>query len=187
MKTTMAPARANRMVSNRQRAYLEAMDIGVWSLRKSSASLQSPSVLPAQDLSTAAAHPPVTQATEKAQGLKLGPGGGGVLLVCAADTDSVSRLANDIIRALGSAPVWAWPQDESSAVTLTSAVDENLFTMVAIFGIELAEQFFDGELPHSLNSASLVLLPAMQDLQSRAEKRRALWATICRSGMVRAS
>lgn len=164
------------MISSRQQAYLEAMDISVWSLRKPAVSHLSSSVLTS----------PATSATEKAPGLKLGPGGGGVLLICAVDTDSASRLANDIIRALGTTPVWAWPHDETSAVTLTNAVEENLFTTVAIFGKELAERFFDGELPASLSSANLVLLPAMQDLQSRAEDRRALWTTFCRSSMVRA-
>jgi DNA polymerase III psi subunit len=152
------------MISNRQLAYLDAMDIGVWSLRE-----------PA----TTAASAPVTTV-----GLKLGPGSGGVLLICAADTDSATRLANDISRALGSLPVWAWPHADTRAVKLTGVVEENLFTTVAIFGNQLATQFFDGELPASLNSAKLVLLPAMQDLQNRPEARRALWATLCRSGMV---
>ena len=73
-------------------------------------------------------------------GLKLGPGGGGILLICAADTDSASRLANDIGRALASVPVWAWPHCDASAVKLTDAVEENLFTAVAVFGKKLAEQ-----------------------------------------------
>lgn len=152
------------MISNRQLAYLDAMDISVWSLRE-----------PAS---------PATSTPLTAVGLKLGPGGGGVLLICAADTDSATRLANDISRALGSVPVWAWPFTDTRAVKLTSVVEENLFTTVAIFGNELADQFFGGDIPASLNSAKLVLLPAMQDLQNRPEARRTLWAILCRSGMV---
>lgn len=152
------------MISNRQLAYLDAMDIAVWSLR--------------EPTSTAAS------ADVTVVGLKLGPGGGGVLLICAADTDSASRLANDISRAIGSLPVWAWPHAETRAVNLTSVVEENLFTTVAFFGNELATQFFDGDIPDSLNSAKLVLLPAMQDLQNQPEARRTLWATLCRFGMV---
>ena len=162
----MLPAHPSRMISVRQQAYLDAMDIGTWHLRESS--FPGP-------------------AKNKVPGLKLGPGGGGVLLICAVDTDSASRLANDISRALGSVPVWAWPDEDDSAVNLTSSVEENLFTTVAIFGHELAGQFFEGDLPASLGSANLVLLPAMPDLLGQAEARRALWAIFCRSGMVRLS
>jgi hypothetical protein len=154
------------MISVRQQAYLDAMDIGTWQLRESA------SPKPAKN---------------RAPGLKLGPGGGGILLICAVDTDSASRLANDISRALGSVPVWAWPDEAASAVNLTSSVEENLFTTVAIFGSELAGQFFEGDLPASLSSANLVLLPAMPELLDQAEARRALWTVFCRSGMVRLS
>jgi len=139
------------------------MDIGVWYLREAADA--------------------VTPAPIDTPGLKLGPGGGGILLICAADTDSASRLANDISRALAGAPVWAWPHTDDSTINLAEAVNENLFTTVAIFGNELAAQFFDGELPAGLNSAKLVLLPAMQELKTRAEARQALWSTLCRSGM----
>jgi len=152
------------MLSSRQQAYLDAMDIGVWCLRE-----------PVSSESRVEENPVL---------LKLGPGSGGKLLVCATDTDSASRLANDIIRVLGNTPVWAWPTIDSGAVDLPSAVEENLFTTVAIFGKELARQFFAGELPVHLNSARLVLLPSMQDLQDRAGARRALWATFCQSGML---
>ena len=152
------------MLSSRQQAYLDAMDIGVWCLRESATT--------------------ETSDTHRAPGLKLGPGGGGILLVCSADTDSASRLANDISRALGSVPAWAWPHADASAVNLSEAVEENLFTTVAIFGSDLAVRLFGAELPVSLNSAKLVLLPAMQNLQSGAEARQVLWATLCRSGMV---
>jgi hypothetical protein len=153
------------MLSDRQQAYLDAMDIGVWNLRE-------PVV------------PPVTDAAVDPVLLKLGPGSGGILLVCAADTDSASRLANDINRVLGGAPVWAWPFDGADAVDLGNAVAENLFTTVAFFGKALASRFFAGEPPAHLNSADLVLLPSMQDIESEAGARRVLWASFCRSGMV---
>ena len=79
------------------------------------------------------------------------------------------------------------PHRDASAVKLIDAVEEKLFTTVAIFGKELAEQFFDGEPPAGLNSAKLVLLPAMQDIEERAETRQALWASFCSSGMVKAN
>jgi len=155
------------MPANIQLAYLDAMDIQVWSLRE-----------PVM---------PETETVENLVRLKLGPGSGGILLICAADSDSASRLANDINRVLDGAPVWAWPYHDDSAVDLTRAVQENLFTTVAFFGQELALQFFGGELPVHLNSAKLVLLPSMQDIQNQAEARRMLWATFCSSGMLEKS
>ncbi len=163
-RTVTVPARVSRVISSRQQAYLDAMDIGVWQLRK-----------------TANAAEPVPINTP---GLKLGPGGGGILLVCTTDTDSASRLAGDIGRSLGSVPVWAWPDTDHSTVNLIAAIEENLFTTVAIFGDALAAQFFNRELPPDLSSAKLVLLPAMQDIKTRAGARQALWSTLCRSGMV---
>lgn len=156
------------MLSSRQRVYLDAMDIGVWILRSQPAS----------------APPGLASTTNSPPGLKLGPGGGGILLICAADTDSASRLANDIGRALGSVPVWSWPDADADTVKLPAAIEENLFTTVAIFGTGLAMEFFDGELPVAVGSANLLVLPSMQDLQNRADARRELWATLCRSGIV---
>jgi len=170
------------MISNRQQAYLDAMEIGVWTLREEVCPSVSSAPVPSQPNSS-----PATSAADKISGLKLGPGSGGILLICAADTDSASRLATDISRALGNVPVWAWPDADNDAVELTNAVEDKLFTTVAIFGNELAAQFFDGELPDRLNSAKVVLLPAMHDLQSGAEARQALWAIFCRAGMVSAS
>jgi hypothetical protein len=146
------------------------MDIGVWRLRET-ASVATPD-------------------TDYVPRLKLGPGSGGILLICAEDTDSASRLANDINRALGSVPVWAWPYADDGGVDLigidlVSAIEENLFTTVAIFGTDLAVQFFGGEIPVNLNSAKMVLLPAMQDILGQAGTRQVLWDTFCRSGMVK--
>jgi DNA polymerase III psi subunit len=152
------------MLSNRQKAYLDAMDIGVWSLREPVALKDA--------------------VVEPFTHLKLGPGSGGILVICATDTDSAGRLANDIKRVLGSSPVWAWPFNGRGAVDLTRAIDDKLFTTVAIFGQQLATQLFDGELPARLHSANLVLLPSMLDIRDRAEARRALWLTFCRSGML---
>jgi len=155
------------MIESRQQAYLDAMGIPVWTLRE-----------------PAVADPVPVESNLK---LKLGPGSGGILLVCATDTDSASKLANDISRALGKVPVWSWPDDGEDAVKPAVAVDENLFTTVAIFGAELAGQFFGSDIPVNLNSASLVLLPSMHELETRPDARRSLWADLCRSGMVSAN
>ncbi len=172
------------MISSRQWAYLDAMDISVWSLRETVSPLVSTPPIPSQLSSSPLTSSPVTSSVDKRPGLKLGPGSGGILLICAADTDSASRLSNDISRALGNVPVWAWPDADVAAIELADAVEDKLFTTVAIFGNDLAAQFFDGELPASLNSAKLVLLPAMSDLQGEAEARRSLWTIFCRAGMV---
>jgi len=155
------PNPATRMLSNRQQAYLRAMDITVWNPRRSAASAKADTAL-----------------------LKLGPGSGGVLLVCDADHESAGRLANDIDRSLGGSPVWAWPFDGEGAIGLDSAVEEQLFTTVAFFGQELARQFIAGQPPAHVRTAKLVVLPAMQDLHASAAARRALWASFCRSGMI---
>jgi hypothetical protein len=152
------------MASERQQAYLEAMGIGVWTLRD-----------PGQDVVPDPVNMPA---------LKLGPGSGGILLICSIDTDSANRLANDISRVLGCVPVWAWPDDDTDSTQLTEAIENNLFTTVAIFGDELARQFFGDELPAHLNSAKLVLLPSIAQLHSQAQARKTLWSTICKSGMV---
>jgi DNA polymerase III psi subunit len=152
------------MLSSRQQAYLEAMDIAVWNLRDT-----APGV--------------TTVATEHAK-LKLGPGNAGVLLVCATDSESAGRLANDINRSLGGAPVWAWPVSDPDGISLDCAVEENLFTTVAFFGRQLAQQFFAGEPPAHCISAKLVVLPSIQELQHSGGARRTLWRSICRSGMI---
>jgi DNA polymerase III psi subunit len=193
----MTQVRSTRMLNQRQQSYLEAMDIELWRLRQSPLPAAAPVAAAPAAAAPAAPTPTPTPTTSAAPaiqalepeiqggpGLKLGPGSGGVLLVCAADVDSSSRLANDIGRALGCVPKWAWPHTDTSAVKLLDAVEDNLFTTVAIFGDDLVQQFFDGKPPVSLNSANLVLLPSMQDLQSKAETRQQLWNTFCRSAMV---
>lgn len=155
------PNPAAKMLDSRQRAYLEAMHIPVWKLR-----VAAPAAAAAGAL------------------LKLGPGSGGVLLVCDADHESAGRLANDIARPLGGSPVWAWPVDDGEGVALDSAVEAQLFTTVAFFGAELARRFFAGEPPAHLRSAQVLILPAMREIAHNAGARKALWTGFCRSGMI---
>lgn len=152
------------MPEGTRQAYLEAMDIDSWRLREPVAPQAGGEKITAR--------------------LKLGAGNSGILLICRVDSDSAGRLANDINRALGSTPVWAWPDEDQATVNINQAVDENLFTTVAVFGNELAGQLFKGELPAHLNSAKLVVLPSMQEIASRAESRRDLWSVICSNGML---
>ena len=156
--------RKSRMPSDCQDAYLEAMGITVWTVRRSS--------------------PPAADATVDAARLKLGPGSAGILLVCEVDSDSAGRLANDINRSLGGTPVWAWPGGDEDGPGLASAIEENLFTTVAFFGKAVASRFFAGEPPAHFRTANLVLLPSMGDIRRSAAARRELWAGFCRSGML---
>ena len=167
------------MIERRQQAYLEAMGIQLWSPRQ------------AQQIQSSVEQVSVTQApvgqssvANDAVSLKLGAGSGGTLLICAVDTDSASKLANDISRSLGNVPVWGWPDTSADSIKPLDAVAENLFTTVAVFGEELAGRLFGLDVPASLNSASLVLLPAMHEIAATQEARLELWAIMCKSGMV---
>jgi len=154
------------MIDGRRQGYLDAMGIQVWSLRDQAIT-------------------EVVNQQPSFPGLKLGPGTGGILLVCAADLDAASKLANDINRALGCVPVWAWPDTGSVAgVNLADAVEQHLFITVAIFGKALAAQIFGNTIPHDLHSSKVVVLPDMQDLESQAGARCSLWKVFCESGMV---
>lgn len=188
------------MIEARQQAYLEAMNIPVWVERDQSAYIgnfeetvsgnQQAATIPVDTASAA----PLSQEAKAAAsstsspalspGLKLGPGAGGVMLICAKDSDSASKMANDISRALGKMPVWGWPDNDEQAISPGDAVDENLFTCVAVFGEALGRLMFGNEIPAALGSAKLVMLPSMSELVSKASARRELWSVLCRSGMI---
>ena len=187
------------MIEHRQQAYLDAMGIETWCLRNPPVVAEPVVVVPVVAEAVAempAAHSTVTdtaqadavaaQSSPVAAGLrlKLGPGRGGVLMVCAEDTESASRLANDINRAMGGTPVWGWPHTGENALGLADAIEENLYTTVGIFGEQLGRQFFADGLPQNLKSANLVMLPSMRELEADAGARKALWNALCRFGMV---
>jgi DNA polymerase III psi subunit len=138
------------MIEAQRRAYLEAMDISVW--------LQKPA------------------AADRSR-LIIGPGSSGTLLVCGQAEDSASLLAGDICRFLGDNPVWAWPDTEGSSesLALENAIDEFLFTRVLLFGQSLASGLFSGLIEKVLGSASIMLVPELDDLKVSAGARRDLW------------
>ncbi|MGD8385206.1 MAG: hypothetical protein PVF89_07350 [Lysobacterales bacterium] len=156
------------MLDSRQQAYFDAMGITTWVLRDQGQAEQAfPRAAPA---------------------LKLGPGDGGTLMVCATDAEAAGSLASDISRALSGVPVWAWPVEaEDGRVTLEQAVSERLFTNVAIFGAELAATMFPGSVPHKVQTASLVQLPSIPDLEQDGQARRGLWLELCRCGIMGAA
>ena len=190
--------RSALVIEARQLAYLEAMDIPVWVLRQQASPapvghaqsppqvqevIAKPAAVEAVTADPVAAEPAGADQV-RSPGLKLSPGAGGVMLVCARDSDSASKKSNDITRALGKMPVWAWPAADEQALSAADAVEENLFTCVAIFGEALGHLLFGDEIPSSLGSARLVLLPAMSELTNSAAARRELWSVLCRSGMI---
>jgi len=166
------------VIEKRHQAYLEAMNIPVWLAR------HQPEVATDSQIPTAPVADAALPGKAVSQGLKLGPGSDGVLLICARDSDSASKLANDIARVLLKNPVWGWPDSDNSAVTPFDAVNENLFTCVAIFGDALAQLLFAKQVPAALGSATVVILPAMSELESSSDARRKLWSELCRSGMI---
>lgn len=178
--------RIRKLIEKRHQAYLEAMDIPVWTARCQPDEMIEASI-PEMPATQQVAEPALAEATlpqaTAAQGLKLGPGSGGVLLICARDSDSASKLANDIARVLPKNPVWAWPDGDESAIAPRDAVDENLFTSVAVFGDALAQLLFAKQVPAALGSATVVILPALSELAQDADARRLLWSELCRSGM----
>lgn len=138
------------MIESQRRAYLEAMDIGVW--------LQKPT---APDRSR----------------LIIGPGSGSTLLLCNSAEESATPLASDICRYLGDNPVWAWPDSEGSPErpTLEDAIDNFLFTRVLLFGRSLATQLFSGQVAQVLGSARIVVASGLNELAVSASARRSLW------------
>ena len=127
------------MTEARRRAYLEAMGYDVW--------------------------------VEKPPGpgpvrLVVGPGEGSDLLVCEAPDASGGKLAADIARALGTDPVWAWPDPEHDPgrPTLEEAVADRLFTHLLVFGEELARLVSAADVfvfPSRTDTLGLVMLEAM--------------------------
>jgi hypothetical protein len=141
------------MTEARRRAYLEAMGYDVW--------------------------------VEKPPGpgpvrLVVGPGGGSDLLVCEAPDASGGKLAADIARALGTDPVWAWPDPEHDPgrPTLEEAVADRLFTHLLVFGEELARALFGTSAPDILGSSAVRVAPDMDELAVRGSAKRTLWRLI---------
>jgi len=140
------------MIESRQRAYLEAMDIPVW-VRKELANRVPDFIAPR---------------------LKLGPGSGSVLLVCSRLDEPATRLAADIVRSLGSEPVWAWPEQDGNG-TPEDVVKEHLFTSMIIFGTTLESELFGGTAPDTLGSAGIMVVPGLHELASSPALKKRLW------------
>jgi len=141
------------MAELRRRAYLEAMGFDVWLRRPSG---------------------------PEPGRLVVGPGSGSTLLVCAAPAASGGRLAADIARAIGSEPVWAWPdpKGDPGRPGVEEAVGDGLFTRLLVFGEDLARELFGAEAPRIVGSAAVAVLPDLDELAVSGSARRTLWRLI---------
>jgi hypothetical protein len=145
----------------RRRAYLEALGFDVWVPRLGT---------PAGSLITGC---PTGR-------LQLGPGQGSTLVVCATAEDSATRFAGDLARALGSDPVWAWPdrQATADALALEEAIGVRLITRVIVLGAEPARWLFADTVPAVVGSAAVAIAASVNELGARGAARRALWRSL---------
>ena len=138
------------MIESRRRAYLEALGFEVW-----------------------VARPPPPQPGR----LVVRPDQAAVLLVCGAPEESATRIAGDVVRALGCEAGWAWPDTGGDApgVALADAVADRLIFRVIVFGQHAARWLFRDEVPPVLGAATIAVAPGLDELASEGRARRSLW------------
>jgi DNA polymerase III psi subunit len=138
------------MIEERRRAYLEALGYDVW-----------------------VARPPAPEPGR----LSVGVGGGSTLLVCDAAGDCSTELARDLVRTVGGEPAWAWldPVDESGGEALGDVVSGRLITRILLFGRGTAQRLFQGSVPEIVGSATVMVVPALQELAVSGLARQTLW------------
>lgn len=147
------------MIAGRKQAYLEALGIPVW-VRKELAGLE-PDFVPAK--------------------LTLGPGNGEVLMICASVDQPSGQIASDIARSLKYEPVWAWLCSADSGASVADAVSERLFTNAIIFGNDVAAALLGNNLPQTIHSARLLVVPSTEEISADPSQRKALWKILCNS------
>jgi len=138
------------MIESRRLAYLDAMQIDVWAIKP----------------------PP-----PKFDRLLVQPGEGDTLLICDAAEATATRFAGDIARALAGQVVWAWPDPEGSAQSLTveQAVSQQLFTRAVVFGAGLGRQLFRGDTPLVVASASISVTLSLDELAVQGKAKQVFW------------
>lgn len=163
------------MIDAVRQQYLEAMGITAWVRRG-----QRP---PGSDATPAEA---VTTAVGAAvdSSVRVGPGEGPGLCVCAGADEASDPLASDIARAMGAPPAWAWPDTGPDAGTLEDVAGERLFTGLVVFGAGLARMLFDGDPPVSCGPARVVVVPSLGEMETSGDARRACWRALREAGLV---
>ena len=149
-------------MTTRHTAYLEAMGIPVW-VRKEIAAKPG---------------------REAAAGLRLGPGSGQFLLLCANAGETSGHLASDITRVFTAEPVWAWPAIDEPGQSVEAAIDERFFTTLVVFGPEAARQVFGKDTPGMIGPARVLVVPAMDELANDPAARCSLWNILCSKRLV---
>ena len=158
--------KARRMDEARRTAYLDALGIPSWISRA-----------PAQ-AETGRDAPPADVR------LRVCPGIGSVLMICGDRDLTASLLADDIRRALGDDPVWAWP-GESDGEFLEDVVAERLFTDILVFGEALSDVLFGQSAPATVGAARVLCVPSLDELSRVPESRRSLWSSMSDHLLVR--
>jgi hypothetical protein len=138
------------MIESQRRAYLEALGFDVWVTR-----------------------PPPPQPGL----LVVGSDPAAILLVCGKPEDSATRIAGDVVRALGGGASWAWPDTGGGEATvgLAEAIADRRITRVILFGQEPARWLFQGAVPKVLESAAVAAAPGLDELAGQGRARRLLW------------
>jgi hypothetical protein len=138
------------MIESRRRAYLDALELDVWSIK------------------------PPKPVFDR---LLFQPGEGCTLLVCDTPDATATRIAGDISRALAGETVWAWPDPSapSQGPTLEQAVAQHLFTRVVLFGAGLGRQLFQGDTPPAVGSACITVTHKLDELAVRGNAKQVFW------------
>lgn len=141
------------MIEARRRAYLEAMGLDVWLPRRAAAEGQATGLL------------------------RLGPGEGSTLVVCAEAAESAGKFAGDLARALGAEPVWAWPDRDGGGdgVSLPDIIDSRLITRVLLLGGTTIGWLFPDKVPVTVGSAAIARVAAMDELTLSGSAKQNLW------------
>ena len=140
------------MIEARRRAYLQALGFDVW-----------------------VARPPPPQRGR----ILLGPDPAGTLLVCAAPAESATKIAGDLLRAMGGRASWAWPDTGGGeGIELAEAIAGHLVTRVVVFGSEPARWLFPAEIPEVLGSAAVTVAPGLDELAVRGRAKQSLWRAL---------
>ena len=89
-----------------------------------------------------------------------------------------------MVRAIGGAPVWAWPDPDGRAEQpkLAEAVEQRLFTRVVLFGESLAERLLGKDIPAVIGSASVQVSVPLRELAVNGSAKRRFWRGLNGSG-----
>jgi hypothetical protein len=164
-------------------AYLEALGIPSWERRSMPQALENPATEQPAEPPVEAVQP----STNDQGGLNwaIGAGDSPCLLLVDDAGQSALDIANDLGRALGQVPVWAWPEESARGTDLEQLAADRLLTGIVFFGPALANLAFRGVAPERIGQAKVTVLPDLTTLKVSAEARKACWSSLLAAGVVR--